>query len=168
MTEYKIYGLKDPLDNKIKYVGVSKNVESRYKQHFYQDENDNSEKSNWIKELKKQDLRPELVILEVIETDDRNVALNKEKEYIKMYKNQVYNMNSNHSKDLYQKTSDWNMSDFTSILITKETKAMLKNYMDEYHITNSLDISYHKAIKALLAEHYRNIDNLFVEGNDNN
>jgi len=62
----------------------------------------------------------------------------------------------------------YDKSNFTSILITKETKAMLKNYMDEYHITNSLDISYHKAIKALLAEHYKNIDNLFVEQNDNN
>jgi hypothetical protein len=61
----------------------------------------------------------------------------------------------------------YDRSNFTSILITKETKALLKNYMDEYHITNSLDISYHKAIKALLAEHYKNIDNLFVEQNQN-
>ena len=61
----------------------------------------------------------------------------------------------------------YDKSNFTSILITKETKAMLKNYMEEYQITNSLDISYHKAIKALLAEHYKNIDNLFVEQNQN-
>jgi len=62
----------------------------------------------------------------------------------------------------------YDKSNFTSILITKETKAMLKTYMEEYKITNSLDISYHKAIKSLLAQHYKNIDNLFVEGNDNN
>jgi hypothetical protein len=60
----------------------------------------------------------------------------------------------------------YDKSNFTSILITKETKAMLKGYMEEYQINNSLDISYHKAIKALLAEHYKNIDNLFVEQNN--
>jgi hypothetical protein len=59
-------------------------------------------------------------------------------------------------------------SNFTSILITKETKAMLKKYMDEYKIHNSLDISYHKAILSLINQHYKNIDNLFVEGNENN
>lgn len=62
----------------------------------------------------------------------------------------------------------YDKSNFTSILITKETKAMLKTYMEEYQVKNVLDISYHKAIKNLLAQHYKNIDNLFVEGNDNN
>ena len=62
----------------------------------------------------------------------------------------------------------YDKSNFTSVLITKETKAMLKSYMEEYQISNSLDISYHKAIKALLAEHYKNIDNLFVEQIENN
>jgi hypothetical protein len=60
----------------------------------------------------------------------------------------------------------YDKSNFTSILITKETKSMLKGYMEEYQINNSLDISYHKAIKVLLAEHYKNIDNLFVEQNN--
>lgn len=65
---------------------------------------------------------------------------------------------------------EYDKSKFTSILISRETKAMLKSYMDEYKISNTLDISYHKAIQALLDEHYKNknIDNLFVEGNENN
>jgi predicted GIY-YIG superfamily endonuclease len=153
MTEYKIYGLKDPLDNKIKYVGVSKNVDSRYKQHFYLDE---TEKSKWIQELKKQDLRPELVILEVLETDDRGVALNKEKEYIKMYKDQVYNI-----------TNSWSetKNDYVAVLISKETKAELKSYMDEFKISSGIEISYHQAVLSLLGKHYKNIDNLFVEQN---
>jgi hypothetical protein len=62
----------------------------------------------------------------------------------------------------------YDKSNFTSILITKETKAMLKTYMDEYKIINSLDISYHKAIKSLINQHYKNIDNLFVESDENN
>jgi hypothetical protein len=40
--------------------------------------------------------------------------------------------------------------------------------MEEYQIKNTFDISYHKAIVSLLDEHYKNIDNLFVEQNDNN
>jgi predicted GIY-YIG superfamily endonuclease len=76
MTEYKIYGLKDPTDKTIKYVGVTKNIETRYKQHIY------TKPQDWILSLKESNLRPEVVILETIITDDRNVALNKEKEYI--------------------------------------------------------------------------------------
>ena len=63
---------------------------------------------------------------------------------------------------------EYDKSKFTSILISRETKSMLKAYMDEYKISNTLDISYHKAIQALLDEHYKNIANLFVEGNENN
>lgn len=63
---------------------------------------------------------------------------------------------------------EYNRENWTTILITKETKAKLKAYMDEYKIYNTLDLSYHKAILALLDEHYKNIDNLFVEGNENN
>ena len=63
---------------------------------------------------------------------------------------------------------EYDKSKFTSILITRETKAMLKAYMDEYKIHNTLDLSYHQAIKSLLNQHYKNIDNLFVDGNENN
>lgn len=73
--EYKIYGLKDPLDNKIKHIGLSKNVKSIYKKLFYCDN------IEWIDELKKLDLRPELVILDTINTCDRNNALNRLKKY---------------------------------------------------------------------------------------
>jgi len=61
----------------------------------------------------------------------------------------------------------YDKSNFTSILITKETKAELKSYMEKYKIKNNLDISYHKAIKALLNQE-KEVDNLFVDQNDNN
>ena len=87
MAEYKIYGLKDPTDNIIKYIGVTRNIESRYKQHYYNESSfTTNEKWNWIKNLKENNLRPELIIFETIITDDRNVALNKEKLYILLYK----------------------------------------------------------------------------------
>jgi predicted GIY-YIG superfamily endonuclease len=89
MKEYKVYGLKDPMDNVIKYIGVSTNVESRYKQHFYK--SDLSGKSKWIERLKENNLRPELIILDTIKTDDRSVALNLEQKYIIEYKDRLYN-----------------------------------------------------------------------------
>jgi hypothetical protein len=61
----------------------------------------------------------------------------------------------------------YDKSNFTSILITKETKAELKSYMEKYKIKNNLDISYHKAIKALLNQE-KEIDNLFVDSEENN
>jgi hypothetical protein len=39
--------------------------------------------------------------------------------------------------------------------------------MEKYKIKNNLDISYHKAIKALLNQE-KEIDNLFVDSEENN
>jgi len=86
-VKYSVYGLKDPIDMKIKYVGVTKNITSRYKQHLYSIKI--CDKTKWIEELKKSNLRPELVILETIFTNDRNAALNKEKKYITKYKDDL-------------------------------------------------------------------------------
>ena len=63
-----IYGLQDPRDNIIKYVGKSKNPDKRYKNHLYHIKHENTKKSRWIKKLLKLNLKPILVILK--ETDE--------------------------------------------------------------------------------------------------
>lgn len=138
MIEYKIYGLKDPIDNIIKYVGVSKNIESRYKQHLY---SKIGKKSEWITELNRLDLRPEIIILDIITTSDRNVALNKEKEYIIKYKNTSYNICN---------TED-NKKNHTLISVNNITKKQLDDIRSIYNYS-----SYDKLISTFIVDFYKN------------
>ncbi|MEO6306078.1 MAG: GIY-YIG nuclease family protein [Bacteroidia bacterium] len=63
MTTY-IYGLIDPRDNNIKYIGKSNNLKDRLKQHL--NEKGNTIKLNWIKHIKKLDLKIEIVELDEV------------------------------------------------------------------------------------------------------
>ena len=64
-NRYYIYGLKCPIDNCIKYIGMSVCPVTRRKQHM-QNINPESEKGLWISELKKNSLVPEIIILDEI------------------------------------------------------------------------------------------------------
>ena len=65
MQTASVYALVDPRDDIIRYVGVSKTPEVRYKQHMSNSgEGDNSDKAAWIKELKTNGAKPRLSILE--------------------------------------------------------------------------------------------------------
>jgi hypothetical protein len=64
--EIRIYGLVDPRDNKIRYVGKTKNtLKKRLSEHLYKKENSNTYKHNWISSLKNIDLKPFIIELEV-------------------------------------------------------------------------------------------------------
>jgi group I intron endonuclease len=64
-----IYGLIDPRNNQIKYVGWSSNPQRRYKEHLYVSSLEtNSHKNNWIKKLLGNNLKPYMIILEEILT----------------------------------------------------------------------------------------------------
>lgn len=62
-TKYQTYLLSDPRDGSIHYVGISKNVQLRYRQHC-QCEGMNLEKNLWIQELYRKGLKPILTIVE--------------------------------------------------------------------------------------------------------
>ena len=64
MTNY-IYGLRDPRDGKIKYVGQTRNPRARYAGHVGVPAGRGlNAKEQWIKDLRDLGTRPELVILE--------------------------------------------------------------------------------------------------------
>lgn len=83
---FTIYGLVDPRDNIIKYVGKTINIESRYRQHLY------SKDKDWLNDLKKNGLKPDLIKLDEIETEDRKEVQALETEYIIKYKDNVSNI----------------------------------------------------------------------------
>ena len=63
-TNY-VYGLRDPRDGKIKYVGQTRNPEARYSGHVAIPTGRGlNAKEQWIKELRDVGAKPELVILE--------------------------------------------------------------------------------------------------------
>lgn len=78
-----IYGLKDPRDNKIRYVGWTKDIKKRLINHITPSRiKKNTHKNNWIKQLLSLNLKPEIIIIEEVSYDNR---LQKEKYWINFY-----------------------------------------------------------------------------------
>lgn len=62
-----IYTLEHPITGQIRYVGKTKNLKERYKNHCNKLHNKHSHKRNWITSLKNQKLKP---IMKVIDNVD--------------------------------------------------------------------------------------------------
>jgi len=68
-----VYTLSCPIDNTIKYVGMTTNpLEYRLQGHLFNPTPNNKE---WIKSLKKQGLRPIIEMLEEIDGEKKDLAL---------------------------------------------------------------------------------------------
>jgi hypothetical protein len=66
MTKYIIYTLKDPLTNIIKYIGLTnRSLKVRLSDH-YSDIHKNNYKSNWIKSLRKKNVKPIIEELDIV------------------------------------------------------------------------------------------------------
>lgn len=89
-TKGKIYVLKDPISNEVRYVGQTKQkLKYRLKGHIWDAVkcNSNIPKSNWIRKLLKQDLLPIQELLEEVEISN----LNEREKYWVSYYNNVLN-----------------------------------------------------------------------------
>lgn len=63
MESIYIYALRDPRTEEVRYIGKSNNPRKRLSQHLRGDKI-NRHKDSWIRELRREHLSPELVILE--------------------------------------------------------------------------------------------------------
>ncbi len=61
-----IYGLCDPRDGKIKYVGKAKDLQVRLKSHFKCAKRTSTPKNAWLLKLKSLGMKPEMIILEQV------------------------------------------------------------------------------------------------------
>lgn len=88
-----IYGLRCPLDNQIKYVGRTKNLDQRYKLHCMGSNKVNAQLYYWIHRLKKIDRKPILVTLCTCHSEE---ASRMESRYITEYDEiyTLFNINS--------------------------------------------------------------------------
>ena len=78
-----IYTLIDPITKEIRYVGKSDNPKERLIEHIRKNKYIKTYKNIWIQSLTKKDLKP---ILEVVDTVDKTEWSEKEKYWIKHFK----------------------------------------------------------------------------------
>lgn len=70
MGNVYIYGLIDPITDDLRYVGKSINPNSRYRKHLQDSKKKISYKDKWIYSLLNKNLKPELLIIDVVHNDD--------------------------------------------------------------------------------------------------
>ena len=100
-----IYTLVDPKTSLVRYVGMAKNVEKRYKEHFTRLDK-NTHKTNWIKQLLSQGIYPELHIQQKIKMEYWQEA---EQFWISYYRNAGYPLTN--STDGGEGTIGWHPTD---------------------------------------------------------
>lgn len=72
MTRFLIYGLVDPRNGQLRYVGKSQSGHRRPKQHSMPTylKKENTHKANWIKQLLSENLKPYIVTIQEFEDPD--------------------------------------------------------------------------------------------------
>jgi predicted GIY-YIG superfamily endonuclease len=80
--KYTVYALLDPRDQSVKYIGITKDVYSRMRQHS-RCEGNNTAKNAWITELQREQLMFIMHSLEKVRTFEQ--ALKREEAWIKAY-----------------------------------------------------------------------------------
>ena len=64
-----IYGLRDPISGEIRYIGKTNNLKKRLATHLHLAKSDvNRHKKHWLKKLKESGVKPEMVILEKVDS----------------------------------------------------------------------------------------------------
>jgi len=91
MTNNKtyIYGLVDPRSGLIRYIGKSNKPDKRLGNHINRCNKSISHKNSWIIGLLKNDLRPELIIIDEVDISEWEFW---EKHYIKLFKTWGFNL----------------------------------------------------------------------------
>lgn len=89
-----IYALIDPRDNQIRYIGKTNNIKTRLKEHCtFCSLQSQTHKNNWVKLLLKENLKPEIEIVDEVNESEWQFW---EKHYISLYKSWGFKLtNSN-------------------------------------------------------------------------
>lgn len=133
-----IYGLVDPSDNRIRYIGKSNNPQKRlYEHHQIKRLKTHTHKNNWIKSLLKLNLKCKIVVLE--ECDESNWQ-EREKFYIKKYKNQLTNTTDGGQGE-FRKT--WNFD------YSEETRKQISNSIKKLHAEGVYKIDHEERARKI-------------------
>lgn len=119
---YYVYALAEPVSMDIRYIGITTNLNIRFTNHLSRI-NEGNPKSNWISELRKQGLKPTLIVLDSAEL--KKEALKKESLKIIELKEKGYDLlNVVHQKIYYKFDLEGNLID--KILSVRQKHKMVK------------------------------------------
>jgi hypothetical protein len=79
-----IYALGEPGTSEVRYVGKTANLQQRLSAHLA--DVTNSKKGHWLQELRAQDKKPTLMVLETLDCEDKFVWIECEKKWIAHFK----------------------------------------------------------------------------------
>jgi hypothetical protein len=137
-----IYGLYDLNDNLIKYIGYSKNIHERFKNHLYNHESEtNIKKYNWINKHK-ENIRIEILSLAPLdwEAEERRLI-------IKYSKNNLLNIceggkNNIHKKQFSEMTCEEHLKDANNALreLNRYYKSKGKSKVFQTFTNNEIDV----------------------------
>lgn len=115
--EVSIYGLVDPRNNLIRYVGKTKQtLNKRLSQHMSDTGINNTHKFNWIKNLKELNLKPIIILLE---TCDGDLWVERERYYIRIIEN-LTNLTEGGEEGLF----------FTKEILEKISEGIKKKWLE--------------------------------------
>lgn len=130
-----IYGLKNPEDDKIMYVGVTQNLKTRLKQHLAPSNlRLRSSKDVWIESLITKKIEPVVIVLEECTQEVRE---ERERYWIDYYRGINPGLTNTHPGKIVGKTGRRSPSvskshKLLNIRLTDEQHSMLKELADEY------------------------------------
>lgn len=137
-----IYTLSHPITNEVRYVGKTINIKRRYKQHLY--DKRPSHKASWVQLLRKNNLKPILIIIEVCDItnwEEREIY------WISQYDNLTnHKLGGNGGSDYIRTTSD-------------ETRKKIS----EAHLGRTLSSEHKEKIKKNSIKRKINIDGVNYE-----
>lgn len=70
MESTYIYSLSNPINNEVRYIGKSTNIENRYKQHIKKCQKEMTHKCSWIKSLQTENLKPKIEVVDTVESNE--------------------------------------------------------------------------------------------------
>lgn len=137
MKQTFIYGLKDPITQKIRYVGKTNFPEKRaYEHHQEKRLKTNTHKNNWIKNLIRKGLKAELIILE--SCDESNWS-EREKYWIKNIENLTNTLEGGRGEFIKK----------DKVKIDKEARQKISEGMKKFHKMHDTKPIYKKISVAM-------------------
>lgn len=120
-----IYALIDPRNNQIRYIGQTNNIKRRYTKHLTDSRNIKRPNKNhsWIKSLLNLNLKPEQIILDVVEFHEWEFW---EKHYISLYKSWGFKLN-NHTEGGGNVGYNYKQKDKILLIMSQKAKARMSN-----------------------------------------
>ena len=89
MRKHFIYALTCPISNKVRYVGQTIDLNKRMNSHINYSKNHSTHKANWINSLLKENLEPNIMVLEECDSNDVN---DREIYWIKRFRDSGHNL----------------------------------------------------------------------------